>query len=46
MVKRGSSPDKGLWSLPGGIIDLDSDEDIQACAYRKLKIKTGLTPPI
>lgn len=32
-------------ALPGGFIDLQQDEDIDASAKRKLKQKTGIVPP-
>ena len=38
-------PYPGLWALPGGFVDIDRDRDIEACAVRKLKDKTGLTSP-
>lgn len=40
-----SEPYPGLWALPGGFVDVDQDRDLEACARRKLKEKTGLTSP-
>ena len=33
------------WALPGGLIDVDQDASLEACARRKLKEKTGLSSP-
>lgn len=33
------------WALPGGFIDVGKDEDLEACARRKLKEKTGVASP-
>jgi 8-oxo-dGTP diphosphatase len=30
-----------LWSLPGGLVDIAEDEDLESCAKRKLHEKTG-----
>ncbi len=45
LVKRGEHPYLRQWSLPGGFIDLASDDDIDACAKRKLVNKTGVKTP-
>ncbi|EKE75993.1 NUDIX hydrolase [Gallaecimonas xiamenensis] len=45
LVKRASHPDKGLWGLPGGFIDLEQDRDLEACAQRNLEAKTGVRAP-
>ena len=45
LVQRNHHPDKNLWSLPGGFIDLAQDNSIEACANRKLEEKTGVKPP-
>ena len=42
-VKRARHPRKGKWALPGGFIDLDTDQTIEDAAYRKLSEKTGVT---
>jgi 8-oxo-dGTP diphosphatase len=31
-----------LWSLPGGFVDVVEDEDLESCAKRKLKERTGV----
>ena len=33
------------WALPGGFVDVAKDRDIEACAMRKLKEKTGVVSP-
>ena len=38
-------PYPGQWAVPGGFVDIARDRDLEACAARKLKDKTGLTSP-
>jgi len=38
-------PFPDAWALPGGFIDTNRDADLEACALRKLKEKTGLQAP-
>src|SRR5512139_3913467 len=48
LVKRPDTPEDpfpGRWSLPGGFVDVDRDESLEACARRKLKEKTGVETP-
>ena len=48
LVRRGDGPGEpfpGLWALPGGFIDVERDRDLEACALRKLKEKTGVASP-
>ena len=45
LVRRSSEPEQGKWGLPGGIVDIDIDRDIEATAMRKLVEKTGVEPP-
>jgi 8-oxo-dGTP diphosphatase len=35
----------GLWALPGGFVDIELDADLEACARRKLREKTGVASP-
>jgi 8-oxo-dGTP diphosphatase len=42
IIKRDDFPAKGAWALPGGFVNLQQDEDLQATARRKLLEKTGL----
>jgi len=45
LVSRSEHPYKGKWALPGGFINLESDANIKATAFRKLNEKTGLASP-
>ena len=40
-----NEPHPNAWALPGGFIDVDQDESLEACARRKLAEKTGLSSP-
>jgi ADP-ribose pyrophosphatase YjhB (NUDIX family) len=41
----GDEPFPGAWALPGGFVDIEKDKDLEACAMRKLKEKTGVVSP-
>lgn len=43
--KSKQDPFPAMWALPGGFVDIALDEDLQACARRKLKEKTGVDSP-
>jgi len=48
LVRRPQGPDEpfpGRWALPGGFVDVDRDADLEACALRKLREKTGIDAP-
>lgn len=48
LVQRSHSegePFPGAFALPGGFVDVDRDRDLEACARRKLKDKTGVVSP-
>lgn len=45
LVQRSDYPDKGLWGLPGGFVDLQQDATLEDTAMRKLREKTGVVPP-
>lgn len=48
LVQRPSQqaePFPGKWALPGGFIDIARDQDLEACARRKLMQKTGVDAP-
>ena len=40
LVKRGQEPGKGLWSVPGGLIELG--EKLEDAAQREVKEETGI----
>ena len=48
LVQRGAGdgePFPLAWALPGGFVDIDRDRDLEACAVRKLRDKTGMVSP-
>ena len=45
LVKRSNHPDRGKWGLPGGFVDIKKDQSLEDTVIRKLKEKTGVTPP-
>jgi 8-oxo-dGTP diphosphatase len=40
-----SEPFAGVWALPGGFVDIHADSDLESCAMRKLKEKSGVSAP-
>ncbi len=40
LIRRASEPDRGLWSIPGGIVELG--EAVKAAAVREAEEETGL----
>lgn len=48
LVRRPADRDEPFprrWALPGGFVDVDRDRDLEACAMRKLREKTGVSAP-
>ena len=48
LVQRGGAqgePFPDAFALPGGFVDIDKDRDLESCAMRKLKEKTGVASP-
>ena len=48
LVQRPSGdaePFPGTWALPGGFVNISTDRDLEACARRKLREKTGVVSP-
>lgn len=45
MVRRRSEPGKGLWALPGGFVNANTDKSIVAAMQRELREETGLKLP-
>jgi len=46
MIKRKSEPGKGLWALPGGFLNADTDKSMIDCCIRELKEETGIKVPV
>lgn len=48
LAQRGRAPAEpfpGMWALPGGFIDGQTDKTLHDCAARKLREKTGVASP-
>lgn len=45
MVKRKASPGKGLWALPGGFLNADTDRSLVDAMIRELREETMLKVP-
>ncbi len=45
MIKRRSEPGKGLWALPGGFLNANTDRSVQDAAIRELREETGIKVP-
>lgn len=45
LTNRPGHPCKGMWSLPGGFVDLKKDQTLDDTAHRKLTEKTGVKSP-
>lgn len=45
LIKRGDHPFRGRWALPGGFVQVDVDQDLDATARRVLLTKTGIDSP-
>lgn len=44
-AKSASEPYPEQWALPGGFVDIEHDANLQDCALRKLRDKTGVEAP-
>ncbi|WP_073602687.1 NUDIX hydrolase [Vibrio aerogenes] len=44
LVKRANDPFSGCWGLPGGFVDIGTDDTTDMTALRKLKEKTDIAP--
>ena len=42
---QSGEPFPGQWALPGGFVDVAHDDDLRACALRKLQEKTAVSSP-
>ncbi|HDS3817803.1 TPA: NUDIX hydrolase [Morganella morganii] len=45
LAERAEHPEKGKWGLPGGFVDEAQDKTLEDTVLRKLREKTGVTPP-
>lgn len=45
MIKRRAEPGKGLWALPGGYVNANTDRRVQDAAIRELREETGIKVP-
>lgn len=45
MIRRRSEPGRGLWALPGGFVNADTDRSVQAACIRELREETGIRVP-
>lgn len=45
LIKRKAEPGRGLWALPGGFLNADTDKSVLDCAIRELKEETGIKIP-
>ena len=46
MIKRRSEPGKGLWALPGGFLNANTDKSMESAMLRELKEETGIKVPV
>ena len=46
MIKRRSEPGKGLWALPGGFLNANTDKSVQDAMIRELREETGIKVPV
>ncbi|MFQ3231991.1 MAG: 8-oxo-dGTP diphosphatase [Reinekea sp.] len=44
LVKRANYPEKGKWGLPGGFLNQQSDDSLEAAAIRSIQLKTSVKP--
>ena len=45
MIKRRSEPGRGLWALPGGFVNANTDKSVRDAAIRELREETGIKVP-
>ena len=45
MIRRRAEPGKGLWALPGGYVNANTDKSVEAAAIRELREETQIKVP-
>jgi bifunctional NMN adenylyltransferase/nudix hydrolase len=45
MIKRRAEPGRGLWALPGGYVNANTDKSVLDAAIRELREETGIKVP-
>jgi len=45
LIRREEAPYKGSWALPGGVLRVDLDPDLDGAAVRVAKERLGIPPP-
>jgi len=45
MVKRRAEPGKGLWAMPGGYVNANTDKSVEAAMLRELREETQIKVP-
>jgi bifunctional NMN adenylyltransferase/nudix hydrolase len=45
MIRRRSEPGKGLWALPGGYVNANTDKSVEAAMLRELREETKIRVP-
>jgi bifunctional NMN adenylyltransferase/nudix hydrolase len=45
MIKRRAEPGKGLWALPGGYVNANTDKSVEDAAIRELREETKIKVP-
>lgn len=46
MIRRRAEPGRGLWALPGGYVNANTDKSVEDAALRELKEETGIKVPV
>lgn len=46
MIRRRSEPGKGLWALPGGFLNAQTDRSVRDACIRELREETGIKVPV
>lgn len=45
MIRRRAEPGRGLWALPGGYVNANTDRSVEDAAIRELREETGIKVP-